>query len=147
MGHRPAPGPLAPDDTDVFPAVEPDRPPVFVDASGGRRRAVRGVAIITGCAVLGAAGLLSVVLLGAPNGPPALFTGRSLTGTTTRPDSPGTAPNRATNSSIGTATSVVAPARPSPTAKPSTRTTTAAPTTTVTPTKPHGRPTPPGHNR
>jgi hypothetical protein len=155
---------------------EPNRPngltsedepvhPVFLDKHGHRRHALRGVAILTGCAVLGAAALLAAALFGAPVGPSALFTGQDLIGPPLSPTSPGADRTGAPNTSSGIATTssaaphVVAtttgartatPAQVAiPTASTATPTTSPIPTTTarVPPGKPSVLPTPPGHTK
>lgn len=182
--ERPLPGAGRSPDTRRLPAgpprshrtrvsgaiVEPERDgpvgPVFLDAGGRRRRAVRGLAVVTSCAVLGAIALLAAALLGAPVSPSALFPDGDLSGTTTGTTTPGAGPTGAPNGSAGSAaTASGAPVHVATTptgartanstraAHPSTTTAAPAATMTTTTTKkiPPGRPTvlptPPGHTR
>lgn len=147
-----------------------DESPVFLDPSGRRRRAIRSIAILAGCAGFAAVALLCAALLGAPITPSALFTGHQVTGDTAQLDSPSPPPTVASNgagalrgrSTADTTTTSDAPAPavppvPAATSTPSApRTTTptvqpnpAAPTKTthVPPGKPTELPTPPGHTR
>lgn len=138
--------------------------PVFLDASGRRRRAVRGLAVLTGCAALASIALLTAALLGAPVGPSALFPNGDLTAVSTSTTPPATstggpatsAGSTATGGSTAPARVTTTPARartatsthPAP-PPPATPVTTLAPATTknVRPGRPTGLPTPPGHTR
>jgi len=123
--------------------------PVFVDASGRRRRTVRRIAVALTSAIVAAVGILVVILLGAPIVPTALLPAPQVNATTPATDNPAAPP------AVAAAPNPSAPRHPR-----QTRTTTANPTTTATAVpvttsqavKPgHGRPTslptPPGHSR
>lgn len=160
-----------------MPDGRPGAAPVFLDASGRRRRVVRIVAVLSGCAVLGFGALLTAALLGAPVSPSALFAAPAPTTATTpsstlesqSPDNaahspsqgtsgtPRTAGARVANAAASTTTPTITPTiipTTTPTTVPTTgapATTTVAPTTRSTHTAP-GRPTdlsaiPPGHTR
>ncbi|HJP79359.1 MAG TPA: hypothetical protein VJ914_34115 [Pseudonocardiaceae bacterium] len=147
--------------------VSEDEPagPVFLDASGRRRRAVRGLAVLTGCAALGSIALLTAALLGAPVGPSALFPNGDLAVVTTSATAPpaistggpdtsavsaataaSSNPVRVTTTPTGARTAISThTALPTTTTAAPVTTATLNPTKNVPPGKPTGLPTPPGH--
>lgn len=128
--------------------------PVFVDASGRRRRTVRRVAVALTSAIAAAVGILVVILLGAPIVPTALLPVPQVDTTTPATDNPAAPPvvNRAANPATPRRIGQTHTTTANPTNTGATTGSTTVPVTTSQAVKPeHGRPTslptPPGHSR
>ena len=107
----------------------PDSPPVFVDASGRRRRTTRNVAVVCAAAVCAALALVVAALFGAPLGPLTVLPTPTVLDGPTAPSSAPRTPHRPVPGTGSPDTS----AQSSTSGSPVVVTDSAAPTTTTTP--------------